>query len=889
MSKISLSKLQVFLKAQCDDLRAAGLDASEYKDYIIAMLFLKRVNDLFDVAQIIREKNLKKEHPNITQAQLDSELEIENATEYEFFVPTDARWKVLQMLTENIGDGLTIALNSIENSRKEILEGVLSGTKFNALKSNGDKLLTDEVLKELLDNFNEVELKDENFEFPDLLGAAYEFLIKHFAESAGKKGGEFYTPNEVVQLMAHILQPGERATMCDPTVGSGGLLINLRNYVEARYGNARNLSIHGQELKEGIYKMCKMNMIFHGIKNANIKMGDTLANPLLKKDGVLLKFDIVVANPPFSQNYKTDGMQHKERFQNWTSTKKQADFMFLQHMVSTLNNDGRMAVVMPHGVLFRGGEEQRIRKRLINAGLIEAIIGLPPALFFGTGIPASLIIINKHGAGEREHVLFINADKEYKEGKNQNKLRSEDIDKITYVYHNKIDSDKKYSKLVHKDDIEKEEYNCNIRRYVDNSPPATAHDVHAHLKGGIPVVEINALDKNFDCYDGLKKSLFTSLKKGYDQFVPTIDSKEKIKEFIDSSTGKKKAFAKYTLKVNEFWKKVLPKIESLPTDKSVYGFTKHCTAEFSAIMGGITNPLLSEFQLRGSFAQYIEDLKYDFKSIAASAWKAELIPDDEILESQFPEVLAKYRNALSRRDELEALFETVNELEEGEWNEEDYEAIPKKTITKIKAQIKLNTKQKNILAKEMAKISKQIKAYEKDVNPKKGKQDQKQFDLALEHSQEAVNAEKSNSEKVSDAKKQIEQLTEKAYEIQNEITPFDDSINADTESIKKHVALEDELKKCRTEVKELERYKATLVEEARAKITVEEAKELIIKRWEKTLHKVIDGYQEIHTRNLIKAICDIYDKYVTTLDDVLISREKETKLLEIFLMELGYE
>jgi type I restriction enzyme M protein len=865
MSKISLSKLNGFLKIQCDDLRAAGLDASEYKDYIIAMLFLKRVNDLFDVAQVTRKKNLKAQHPNITQPQLDRELEIENATEYEFFVPADARWKDIQMVTENIGDALTVALNSIENSRKEILEGVLSGTKFNALKSNGDKLLTDEVLKELIDNFNEVELKDENFEFPDLLGAAYEFLIKHFAESAGKKGGEFYTPNEVVQLMAYILQPSDRATMCDPTVGSGGLLINLRNYVEARYGNARNLSIFGQELKEGIYKMCKMNMIFHGIKNANIKMGDTLANPLLKKDGVLIKFDIVVANPPFSQNYKTEGMQHKERFQNWTSTKKQADFMFLQHMVSTLNNDGRMAVVMPHGVLFRGGEEQKIRKRLINAGLIEAIIGLPPALFFGTGIPASLIIINKHSAGERNHVLFINADKEYKEGKNQNKLRSEDIDKISFVYHNKIELDK-YSKLVHKDDIEKEEYNCNIRRYVDNSPPATAHDVHAHLKGGIPVAEINALDTNFDCYDGLKKSLFTTLKKDYDQFVAIIDSKEKIKEFIDASTGKEKAFAKYTVKVNEFWQKVLPKIEALPTDKSVYGFTKHCTTDFSAILGGIATPLLSEFQLRGSFAQYIEDLKYDFKSVAASAWKAELIPDDEILESQFPEVLANYRNALARRDELEALFETVNELEEGEWNEDDYEAIPKKQITEIKAQIKSNAKQKNILAKELAKIEKQIKAFQKDID-----------------------AKKPVPEKVEIATQQIEILNAKSNELINEITPYEDSITSDTDSIKKHVALEEELKKCRTEVKELERYKATLVEQARAKITVEEAKALIIKRWERTLHTVIAGYQENHTRKLIAAIEELYEKYTTTLDVVLNSREMETQLLNNFLMELGYE
>jgi type I restriction enzyme M protein len=865
MSKISLTKLNGFLKIQCDDLRAAGLDASEYKDYIIAMLFLKRVNDLFDVAQITREKNLKAQHPNITQAQLDRELEIENAVEYEFFVPADARWKDLQMLTENIGDGLTVALNSIENSRKEILEGVLSGTKFNALKSNGDKLLTDEVLKELIDNFNEIELKDENFEFPDLLGAAYEFLIKHFAESAGKKGGEFYTPNEVVELMAHILQPDERASMCDPTVGSGGLLINLRNYVEARYGNARNLSIHGQELKEGIYKMCKMNMIFHGIKNANIKMGDTLANPLLKKDGVLIKYDIVVANPPFSMNYKTEGMQHKERFQNWTSTKKQADFMFLQHMVSTLNNDGRMAVVMPHGVLFRGGEEQKIRKRLINSGLIEAIIGLPPALFFGTGIPACLIIINKHGAAERNHVLFINADKEFKEGKNQNKIRSEDIDKISFVYHNKIELNT-YSKLVHKDVIELEEYNCNIRRYVDNSPPATAHDVHAHLKGGIPVAEINALDMNLDCYEGLKKNLFTTIKKGYEQFIPSIDSKNKIKEFIDCSTGKEIAFAKYKVKVNEFWNKVLPKIEALPVEKSVYGFTKYCTSEFSTIMGGIPNPFLSEFQLRGSFAQYIEDLKYDFKSVAASAWKAELIPDDEILESQFPEVLANFRNAIVRRDELETLFDTVNELEEGEWNEDDYEAIPKKQIIEIKSQIKSNSKQKNTFVKELAKTRKQIKAYEKDVNGKN-----------------------TTPEKVAAAKTEITKLETEITKLEIEIAPIDEAINADTESIKKHVYLEYELKKCRAEVKKLERYKADLVEEARAKITVEEAKELIIKRWERSLHTLILGYQEIHTRNLIHAIEELHEKYTSTLTDLLSSREKETQLLNNFLIELGYE
>jgi len=324
-------------------------------------------------------------------------------------------WTGISTVTENVGDALTISLNALEEANSSLLQGVLSTTKFNAVNTKGEKLLSDEVLSEMLRDFNRMPLTDDSFEFPDLLGAAYEFLIKYFAESAGKKGGEFYTPSQVVQLMGRVLQPAQNAEICDPTVGSGGLLISLKNYVEARYGTARHLTLHGQELKDGIYKMCKMNMIFHGILNADIQQGDTLLNPKLVENGQLRKYDIVVANPPFSQNYTTAKMEFKERFQNWMSQKKQADFMFVQHMISILKDNGRMAVVMPHGVLFRGGEEQRMRLRLIEQGILECIIGLPPALFFGTGIPASILIINKAGAKERDGVFFINADREYRE------------------------------------------------------------------------------------------------------------------------------------------------------------------------------------------------------------------------------------------------------------------------------------------------------------------------------------------------------------------------------------------------------------------------------------------------------------------------------------------
>jgi len=329
-------------------------------------------------------------------------------------------------------------------------------------------------------------------------------------------------------------------------------------------------------------------MIFHGIRNANIQQGDTLLDPKLVENGQLRKYDIVVANPPFSQNYTTAKMTFKERFQNWMSQKKQADFMFVQHMIAILKDNGRMAVVMPHGVLFRGGEEQRMRKRLIEQGILECIIGLPPALFYGTGIPASILIINKAGAAEREGVFFINADREYREGKNQNTLRPEDIEKISYVYTHKKPI-LKYSRLVNKAELDAEEYNCNICRYVDNAPELTPHDVHAHLKGGLPNSEINALNEPFACYDELKEQLFEPLKEGYQQFSPVVTAKEDIKTVIYSSEGYTKAIKRYTDIVNDFWQTVQPLLENLSVDKEVYHFTPALIQHFADKTAGLDN------------------------------------------------------------------------------------------------------------------------------------------------------------------------------------------------------------------------------------------------------------------------------------------------------------
>ncbi|HFQ4838188.1 TPA: N-6 DNA methylase [Vibrio vulnificus] len=509
VEKISLEELKTWLWGSANIMRGT-VDSSDFKNYIFGLLFLKRLSDVFDerVEAVMEEEGCS----------VEEAMALIQEDNPEQFVPVYARWNKLIERTENIGEYIDEAFAEIEHQNPS-LEKVLTAIQF------GDKeKLSNELLTRLLRHFNQHKLGNKNLYKADLLGDAYEYLIGKFADDAGKKGGEFYTPHEVVELIVKLIDPQPGHEIYDLTCGCGGMLVESARHIKENYENGTimgkpNCKLYGQEKNLGTWAIAKLNMFLHNL-DGDIKRGDTLVNPLHKDGEGLQTFDRVIANPPFSiknwweplelnggkivgnngkernVKYSTDLKDPYGRFGLGVAPRTKADLAFVQHMVASTKDDGRIGVVVPHGVLFREGDEGKIRKGMLigndefKGDLIEGVVGLPPALFFNTGIAAAVLIINKNKpAALKNKVIFVDASAEFGEGKAMNYLRESDIKRITTEYSKAKQTlvdvgeqteDKlselldavtvdKYLRVVDIAEIKQNDFNLNISRYIDTS------------------------------------------------------------------------------------------------------------------------------------------------------------------------------------------------------------------------------------------------------------------------------------------------------------------------------------------------------------------------------------------------------------------------------------
>jgi type I restriction enzyme M protein len=475
---IEQSEINAIAWRACDTFRGV-VDPAEYKNYILVFLFLKYLSDVWKDKREQFEREFGGDQERVRRRLARERFVLPEGCDYDTIYS--------KRNDPNIGDVINIALEGIEEANKAKLDGVFRNIDFNSEANLGETKDRNKRLKHLIEDFANprLDLRPSRIGSQDVIGNTYMYLISRFASDAGKKGGEFYTPDEVAVLLAKLMQPKSKARICDPACGSGSLLIRVAEEVKDH-----NFALYGQESNGSTWALCRMNMFLHGKDSARIEWGDTFNNPKLIEGDSLMKFDVVVANPPFSLDKwgaESAAADKFRRFHRGVPPKSKADYAFITHMIETsVEGTGKVGVIVPHGVLFRGGAEGKIRRQLIEENLLDAVIGLPANLFFGTGIPATILIFNR--GKSTTDVLFIDASREHDQGKNRNRLREHDIRKIVETYKN-FQTVEKYAHRATFKEIQENDFNLNIPRYVHTLEGEEEIDIQAEQR------EIEKLDR----------------------------------------------------------------------------------------------------------------------------------------------------------------------------------------------------------------------------------------------------------------------------------------------------------------------------------------------------------------------------------------------------------